>query len=200
MSALKDLESVGYRLEGDPNAATLVWLPQEVSIGTNVVRPSIGLYGRWRRRPQVRAGRPARPQLAERPRRPVAQQPAARLRVATIDEPVPAVRRRPAILRRARPAREPIRRGCLRRWRQHRHLSFRRLRRARGSRMEHLALCAATGRLRRRQARKSSSRPARRCCRRRISRMPGSWFPPATIPGMPRHSREAASPPRSITG
>ena len=44
MSALKDLESVGYRLEGDPNAATLVWLPQEVSIGTNVVRPSIGLF------------------------------------------------------------------------------------------------------------------------------------------------------------
>ena len=45
MSALKDLESVGYRLEGDPNAATLVWLPQEVSIGTNVLRPSVGLYG-----------------------------------------------------------------------------------------------------------------------------------------------------------
>ena len=44
MSALKDLESVGYRLEGDPNAATLVWLPQEVSIGTNVVRPSMGLF------------------------------------------------------------------------------------------------------------------------------------------------------------
>ena len=44
MSALRDLESVGYRLEGDPNAATLVWLPQEVSIGTNVVRPSMGLY------------------------------------------------------------------------------------------------------------------------------------------------------------
>jgi NTE family protein len=45
MSALRDLESVGYRLEGDPNAATLVWLPQEVSIGTNVLRPSMGLYG-----------------------------------------------------------------------------------------------------------------------------------------------------------
>ncbi len=45
MAALKDLESVGYRLEGDPAAATLVWLPQEVSIGTNVLRPSMGLYG-----------------------------------------------------------------------------------------------------------------------------------------------------------
>ena len=44
MSALRDLESVGYRLEGDPNAATLVWLPQEVSIGSNVVRPSMGLF------------------------------------------------------------------------------------------------------------------------------------------------------------
>jgi len=44
MSALKDLESVGYRLEGDPDAATLVWLPREVSIGTNVLRPSLGLY------------------------------------------------------------------------------------------------------------------------------------------------------------
>jgi NTE family protein len=44
MSALNDLESVGYRLEGDPNAATLVWLPQEISIGSNVLGPSIGLF------------------------------------------------------------------------------------------------------------------------------------------------------------
>ena len=44
MSALRDLESVGYRLEGDPDDATLVWLPKEVSIGTNVVRPSMGLF------------------------------------------------------------------------------------------------------------------------------------------------------------
>ena len=44
MSALRDLESVGYRLEGDPNAATLVWLPQEVSIGPNILRPSMGIY------------------------------------------------------------------------------------------------------------------------------------------------------------
>lgn len=44
MSALRDLESVGYRLEGDPDDTTLVWLPKEVSIGTNVVRPSMGLF------------------------------------------------------------------------------------------------------------------------------------------------------------
>ncbi len=44
MSALKDLESVAYRLEGDADNATLVWLPQEVSIGPNVLRPSMGFY------------------------------------------------------------------------------------------------------------------------------------------------------------
>ena len=38
-----------------------------------------GALCRRRRRPQVPAGRPARPQLAERPRRPVAQQSADRL-------------------------------------------------------------------------------------------------------------------------
>jgi len=44
MSALKGLESVGYRLEGSADDATLVWLPQEVSIGPNVLRPSMGLF------------------------------------------------------------------------------------------------------------------------------------------------------------
>ncbi len=44
MAALKDLESVGYRLEGTADDATLVWLPQEVSIGPNVLRPSLGIF------------------------------------------------------------------------------------------------------------------------------------------------------------
>jgi NTE family protein len=44
MSALEELESVAYRLEGDPSSPTLVWLPKELSIGPNVIRPSIGMH------------------------------------------------------------------------------------------------------------------------------------------------------------
>ncbi len=44
MSALRELESVSYRLDGEPDAATLIWTPTEDSIGQNVVRPSMGLY------------------------------------------------------------------------------------------------------------------------------------------------------------
>ena len=44
MAALEDLDSVAYRLEGDPSNPTLVWLPKEVSIGPNVLRPSLGMY------------------------------------------------------------------------------------------------------------------------------------------------------------
>lgn len=44
MSALEDLESVAYRLEGDVDETTLVWLPKEVSIGPNVLRPSVGVF------------------------------------------------------------------------------------------------------------------------------------------------------------
>jgi NTE family protein len=44
MSALEDLESVAYRLEGTAEAATLVWLPKEISIGQDVLRPSLGFF------------------------------------------------------------------------------------------------------------------------------------------------------------
>ena len=44
MSALEDLDSAPYRLEGDPGNATLTWLPEEVSIGRDVLRPSFGMY------------------------------------------------------------------------------------------------------------------------------------------------------------
>jgi NTE family protein len=44
MAALEDLDTVAYRLEGDPSRPTLVWLPNEVSIGPNVLRPSLGVY------------------------------------------------------------------------------------------------------------------------------------------------------------
>ena len=44
MSALADLESVAYRIEGSANEATLVWLPSEVSIGQDVLRPSLGMF------------------------------------------------------------------------------------------------------------------------------------------------------------
>jgi NTE family protein len=44
MAALDDVDSVSYRLEGDPAGPTLVWLPQEASVGRNVIRPSMGLF------------------------------------------------------------------------------------------------------------------------------------------------------------
>lgn len=44
ISALQDLDSVGYRLDGDPASPTLVWLPSEISVGPNVMRPSIGVH------------------------------------------------------------------------------------------------------------------------------------------------------------
>ncbi|MGE0031979.1 MAG: patatin-like phospholipase family protein [Steroidobacteraceae bacterium] len=44
MSALEEIESVAYRLEGTRGDATLVWLPKETSIGTSVLRPSLGVF------------------------------------------------------------------------------------------------------------------------------------------------------------
>jgi len=44
MAALEDLDSVSYRLEGDPANPTLVWLPQETAIGNNRLRPSMGVF------------------------------------------------------------------------------------------------------------------------------------------------------------
>ena len=44
MSALENIDSVAYRLEGDPAHPTLVWRPAEASIGTDVLRPSLGMY------------------------------------------------------------------------------------------------------------------------------------------------------------
>ena len=44
MSALDAIESVAYRFEGDLDNPTLVWLPRETSIGSDVLRPSLGMY------------------------------------------------------------------------------------------------------------------------------------------------------------
>ena len=44
MSAIESVDSVAYRLEGDPANPTLVWRPAEASIGTDVLRPSLGMY------------------------------------------------------------------------------------------------------------------------------------------------------------
>ena len=44
MSALDDVDAVSYRLEGDPANPDLVWLPEESSVGPNVLRPSLGMY------------------------------------------------------------------------------------------------------------------------------------------------------------
>ena len=44
MSALNDVDSVTYRLEGDAANPTLVWQPQEASVGPNVLSPSLGIH------------------------------------------------------------------------------------------------------------------------------------------------------------
>ncbi|HSC27471.1 MAG TPA: BamA/TamA family outer membrane protein, partial [Vicinamibacterales bacterium] len=44
MAALDELDSVAYRLDGPPDAATLTWLPKEISLGKSVLRPTLGLF------------------------------------------------------------------------------------------------------------------------------------------------------------
>jgi len=44
LAALDDLDSVEYRLEGDPEHPVLVWEPRERQIGSDVLRPSMGIY------------------------------------------------------------------------------------------------------------------------------------------------------------
>ncbi len=44
MAALDEIDSVSYRLDGDPGAATLVWLPAETSIGQAYLSPNFGIY------------------------------------------------------------------------------------------------------------------------------------------------------------
>jgi NTE family protein len=48
MSALNDVDSVAYRLEGDAANPTLVWRPAESSLGTNVLSPSLGIHASGR--------------------------------------------------------------------------------------------------------------------------------------------------------
>ena len=44
MSALKDFDSIEYRLEGDPSSPTLVWMPREKRIGPNYLKFDLGMY------------------------------------------------------------------------------------------------------------------------------------------------------------
>ena len=44
LAVLDDLESVDYRLEGNPENPVLVWEPRERQIGSDVLRPSMGIY------------------------------------------------------------------------------------------------------------------------------------------------------------
>jgi NTE family protein len=48
MSALSGVDSVAYRLEGDAANPTLVWSPEEASIGPNVLGPSLGIHASGR--------------------------------------------------------------------------------------------------------------------------------------------------------
>jgi NTE family protein len=44
MAALDELDTVSYRIDGDPGEATLTWLPKEISLGQSVLRPALGLF------------------------------------------------------------------------------------------------------------------------------------------------------------
>jgi NTE family protein len=44
LSALQDFDTVSYRLDGDRNAPTLTWLPQEKKYGPNYLRLDLGAY------------------------------------------------------------------------------------------------------------------------------------------------------------
>jgi NTE family protein len=44
MSAIEDMETVGYKLEGDPSRPTLTWLPKEKEWGPNFLKFDLGLY------------------------------------------------------------------------------------------------------------------------------------------------------------
>ncbi len=44
MSVLQDLDSVGYRLDGERSAPTLTWLPREKTYGPNYLKVDLGLY------------------------------------------------------------------------------------------------------------------------------------------------------------
>jgi NTE family protein len=44
MAALQDIESVGYELKGDPENATLEWVPRVKSWGPNYLKVDFGLY------------------------------------------------------------------------------------------------------------------------------------------------------------
>ena len=44
MAVLRDFDSVGYRLDGDPEASILTWLPREKNWGPNYLKADLGLY------------------------------------------------------------------------------------------------------------------------------------------------------------
>ena len=44
MAVLRDFDSVGYRLDGDPEAPILTWLPREKNWGPNYLKADLGLY------------------------------------------------------------------------------------------------------------------------------------------------------------
>ena len=44
MAALDEVDSVAYRLDGPPDDSTLTWLPEEISLGQSVLRPTLGLF------------------------------------------------------------------------------------------------------------------------------------------------------------
>jgi len=48
MSALNDVDSVAYRLDGDTANPTLIWWPAESSLGPNVLSPSLGIHASGR--------------------------------------------------------------------------------------------------------------------------------------------------------
>ena len=137
MSALADIDTVAYRLEGDPANPTLLWLPSESSVGFDVLSPSLGMYAAGGGDIKFLVGAQyARHWLNDRGGQLRAN---AQLGYQTLLEHqfLPALRRGAAFLRRARAGFIPVRRESLRRWRARRGLPFRRRGWQRRLRCEH---------------------------------------------------------------
>ncbi len=47
IAVLQDFDSVGYRLDGDPESPTLTWLPQEKQLGPDFLKLDMGAYASW---------------------------------------------------------------------------------------------------------------------------------------------------------
>ena len=191
MAALDEIESVAYRLEGTPDATTLVWLPKEITLGRGLPRPALGVYADGGGDLKFQLGvQHVRRWLNDR----WARSGATSSRSATSrspDELLPAVRRGAAVLCRTRAVRRADPRGPVDRWRPRRDGRVRGYGWPRRPRLEP-ALRAIAPRLLGKRPARPASRRVPRTCPRSTPTTPVLRSPLATTRATRRHSRPAA--------